>query len=88
MFRISWIAAELPDYAVITDIYYVVERRCPPNKNWMEIASDVKDTTFVMKEYRPEKDYMFRVRAGNEFGISEPSMSATIFAKPGTLQLS
>lgn len=54
----------------------------------MEIASDVKDTTFVMKEYRPEKDYMFRVRAGNEFGISEPSMSATIFAKPGTLQLS
>jgi len=41
------------------------------------------DTTYVMKDYRPEKDYMFRIRAGNEYGVSDPSMSSTLFAKSG-----
>lgn len=36
-----------------------------------------------MKNYKCEKDYMFRVRASNAYGISEPSMSATLFAKAG-----
>ena len=74
---------ELPDYAVQTDIYYIVERRCPPSKNWLEIGNDIKETSFIMKGYRPEKDYMFRVRAANVYGIGDPSMSATLFAKHG-----
>lgn len=82
VYSLTWPAGELPDYAVATEIYYVVERRCPPSKNWLEIASDVKDTSFTMKEFRPEKDYMFRIRAGNEYGVSDPSMSATLFARP------
>jgi len=73
--------AELPDYALLTEIFYVVERRCPPSKNWLEIASDVRDTSYMMKDYRPEKDYMFRIRATNEYGISDPSLSATVFSK-------
>ena len=36
-----------------------------------------------MKNYRPEKDYMFRVRAANDYGISEASMANTLFAKSG-----
>jgi hypothetical protein len=82
-FRITWQPGELPEYAVATDIYYTVERRCPPSKNWLEIASDVKETSYIMKDYRSEKDYMFRIRAGNEYGVSEPSMSTTTFAKLG-----
>ena len=58
--------------------------RCPPSKHWIEIAMDLKELSFHMKNYRCDKDYMFRVRASNEYGISEPSMSATLFAKPGT----
>ena len=86
--RLSWLPAELPDYALHTEIFYVVERRCPPSKNWLEIASDLRDTGYVMKDYRPEKDYMFRIRATNEYGISDPSLSATVFSKqPGTLYL-
>ena len=82
----SWLPGELPDYALITEIYYIVERRCPPSKNWLEIATDVKDTSYTMKDYRPEKDYMFRIRAGNEYGISDPSLSATVFSKqPGLM---
>jgi len=33
---LSWLPGELPDYALMTDILYVVERRCPPSKNWLE----------------------------------------------------
>ena len=36
-----------------------------------------------MKDYKNQKDYMFRIRAANHFGISEPSMSASLVAKPG-----
>ena len=25
-----------PDYSLVTDILYIVERRCPPSKNWLE----------------------------------------------------
>jgi len=80
-YRLSWLPGELPDYALTTEIYYIVERRCPPSKNWLEIATDVKDTSYTMKDYRPEKDYMFRIRASNEYGISDPSLSATVFSK-------
>jgi len=83
--RLSWLPGELPDYALTTDIYYIVERRCPPSKNWLEIGTDVKETSFTMKDYRPEKDYMFRIRASNEYGISDPSLSATVFSKQAGL---
>ena len=73
----------MPPHAIQTEILYIVERRNPPSKSWIEIASDVRETKFIMKNYKPEKDYMFRVRASNDYGISDPSMSATHFAKPG-----
>jgi hypothetical protein len=81
--KLAWGDGEIPVYAVQTEIHYTVERRCPPSKNWIEVASDLKETTWFMKDYRPEKDYMFRIRATNEYGISDPSMSATLFATPG-----
>lgn len=80
---LTWPAAELPAHAQQTPIYYIVERRCPPSKNWIEIATDVEETRHVMSEYKAEKDYMFRVRAFNDHGISEPSLSTTLFAKAG-----
>ena len=80
---LTWPAAELPAHAVQTPIYYIVERRCPPSKNWIEIATDVEETKYVMSEYKAEKDYMFRIRASNQYGMSEPSLSTTLFSKPG-----
>ncbi len=85
--RLTWQAASLPDNALPSDIYYIVERRNPPSKSWLEIATDLEECTYVMKNYRPEKDYMFRIRAGNQYGISDPSTSATMFAKPGQFEV-
>jgi hypothetical protein len=79
---LSWQPADLPANAVITPIYYVIERRCPPSKNWIEVASDLKECSYTMKDYRCDKDYMFRIRAGNDYGISDPSLSNTLFARP------
>ncbi|ESO11844.1 hypothetical protein HELRODRAFT_166915 [Helobdella robusta] len=79
--EISWHASEFSENAISTDVYYVVERRCPPSRNWIEIANDIKDTKYIMNEYRSEKDYMFRIRAGNEFGVSDPTLAASVFAK-------
>lgn len=83
--KLSWQPSEIPSYAVQTLITYVVERRCPPSKKWIEVAMDLKDTTWTMTDYKPQKDYMFRIRAQNEFGMSDPSMSATLFSTPGTI---
>ena len=66
-----------------TAVYYVVERRCPPSKNWLEVATDLTDTSYTMTDYQPEKDYMLRVRAANDFGVSDASPATTLFAKIG-----
>ena len=66
-----------------TCISYIVERRVPPSKRWIEIGSDLTKLSHVMKDYKSQKDYMFRIRASNDYGISEPSMSASLVAKPG-----
>lgn len=79
--KLKWQPAELPPYALPTPIYYIVERRCPPSKSWIEVGTDLKTCEFTMKNYKPEKDYMFRIRAANDYGISDPSMTNTIFAK-------
>ena len=57
--------------------------RCPPSKSWIEIATDLKELTFTLTNYKSEKDYMFRVRASNDYGVSDPSPSATLFAPSG-----
>ena len=39
---LSWQPSEIPAYAEQTEIFYIVERRCPPKKEWIEIATEVK----------------------------------------------
>ena len=56
--------------------------RCPPRREWIECVAEWTDATFEFKDYNPEKDYMFRVKAYNEYGTSDPSMSTQLFAKP------
>ena len=82
-FRISWSKVEMPKHAELCEVFYIVERRCPPSRNWIEIASELKDSHYLMKEYHSEKDYMFRVKARNKFGVSEPTMATTLYAKLG-----
>ena len=46
------------------------------------MSTDIKGVSYRMTGYKPEKDYMFRVRAVNKYGISDPSMTSTLFSAP------
>ncbi|CAD5121391.1 DgyrCDS9913 [Dimorphilus gyrociliatus] len=80
--KLEWDEATVPSQAVTTEILYTIERRCPPSKNWIELVTDLKEATYTFKGYKPEKDYLFRVKAFNKYGTSDPSMSTQVFAKP------
>jgi len=66
-----------------TAIWYIVEQRVPPSLEWIRLTTDCRDTEFQVTKYSASKDYYFRVRAANEFGIAEPSMPAMIRKKEG-----
>ena len=52
---------------------YQVEAKELPGKDWMPISTRLRDTTHYLSELEPDRDYMFRVRAENDFGVSEPT---------------
>ena len=62
-----------------------MEQRIPPSLEWVKLTTDLKDTEFTVTKYSATKDYYFRVRAANEFGIAEPSMPAMMRKKEGIL---
>lgn len=45
--NLRWKASSVPDYAVQTPIWYVVEQRVPPNLEWTKLATDVKVCLFI-----------------------------------------
>lgn len=66
---------------------YLVERkyleRMGTFSEWSVIYRDLSDTSIRIKEFDAEKDSLYRVRAENEYGLSEPSMCITFYGKPG-----
>lgn len=63
---------------------YIIERKDlarSGNTDWVQVFSRIPDTTFTMAGYNPEKDCLYRIRAENEYGVSEPSMSTTHYGR-------
>jgi hypothetical protein len=50
---------------------------------WTKIATDLKEPELKLSKYNRNKDYYFRIKAANEFGIAEPSMPAMLKKKEG-----
>ena len=44
--RLKWKASSIPDYAVQTPIWYIVEQRCPPSLEWTRLSTDCTDLSF------------------------------------------
>ena len=61
----------------------MVEVKYPPDRTWVELKSDLKTTDFVMSDYEPDREYMFRVRPYNQYGKGDVSMAVIIVPKPG-----
>ncbi|XP_076459478.1 uncharacterized protein LOC143292788 isoform X2 [Babylonia areolata] len=75
---LSWPAARLPAYLKNTKLDYIIEYRDAPSRLWANLAENVADTTYKVTGLDPEQDYMFRVRAHNDHGTSEPTLPATL----------
>lgn len=43
---LKWKPSSLPAYAVQVPIWYIIEKRIPPGKEWIEVTSEAKETTF------------------------------------------
>ncbi|CAG5119204.1 unnamed protein product, partial [Candidula unifasciata] len=71
---LTWRSVELPsritDYSTVT---YRVEVQEGPNSEWRPLARQINGTHFHATKLRPDIDYSFRVRAENDFGISDPT---------------
>ena len=64
-------------------ITYVIEKREPPGHVWTVLVKDVTGTRYDVTGLNKEQDYMFRVRAKNEFGTSEPTLPLTLYRERG-----
>lgn len=52
--------------------HYVVERRDVTSVHWIQVASQVKSTTFTVQGLTESQEYLFRVMACNENGMGPP----------------
>lgn len=52
---------------------YILEQRHLPDGDWNQAASDLDLCEYRLEGKRPDIDYEFRIRAKNEYGISEPT---------------
>lgn len=48
-FTLKWKASSMPQYAIQTPIWYIVEQRMPPSLEWVKIATDLKETKFQVR---------------------------------------
>ncbi|XP_077868412.1 twitchin-like, partial [Saccoglossus kowalevskii] len=62
---------------------YVVEKKKVNEDTWIKVSNSVPSTKYTVKMLDENQDYVFRVRATNQYGVSEPLESA----KPVTVKL-
>ena len=86
--KLQWRSAELPvhimDYAPVT---YRVEAQELPGGNWVTVARGVPHTDFKVTGLNPKNDYCFRIRAENDYGVSDPTRPVTIGRRAGMCML-
>ena len=83
--RLSWTPARIPVYAKKTPITYTVEKKEPSDMEWIPIIAKHNETSFLIPHIKPEQDYLFRVCAENQFGLSEPTLPAALTRSKGKL---
>jgi len=52
--------------------HYIVERRDITSSHWIQVASQVKSTSFTVQGLTENQEYLFRVMACNENGMGPP----------------
>ena len=68
---------------------YIIERKDLGDvaSDWTIVSRDLADTTLTLTDFDVGRDYLYRVRANNDYGLSEPSMVASYHAKSGSWRI-
>nr|AZI15635.1 UNC-22 [Auanema rhodensis] len=67
---LSWKPPKSDGGAPITN--YIVEKCNPRDGRWEKVSSFIRNTTYTVPGLHHNQQYKFRVRAENQFGISDP----------------
>lgn len=78
---LTWRPARVPSNS--TPPTYNVEIRKLPNMNWQRLAGGLTMTTYKATKLNPDRSYMFRIKAENEYGTSGSTMPASL-GRPGS----
>lgn len=79
---LRWFSARTPAYGKLSPIKYTVEVKEQWAKAWHPLIMDLTENKFQVKDIHPQQSYAFRVKAENEFGETEPTMTATLIRNP------
>lgn len=81
---LSWRSVDIPsritDYAPVT---YRIEAQEPPLTEWRPLARRIPHTHYVLTGLKPSQEYNFRIRAENDFGLSEPTPTVNLRKRSG-----
>ena len=78
--ELAWKQARVPDSIKhSSNLTYTIEVRTPPSFEWRELVSSLKEQNHTVKKLHPRIDYIFRIRAWNEYGCSEPSLPVSLY---------
>lgn len=84
--KMQWRSVELPsritDYSPVT---YKIDVQEGTSSEWMTLARGIPHTDFHLTTLNPDKQYTFRVRAENDYGVSEPTQPVTLVKRAGIL---
>ncbi|XP_064597938.1 twitchin-like [Liolophura sinensis] len=78
---LTWRPARVPSNS--NPPLYNVEIRKLPNMNWQRLAGGLTMTTYKATKLNPDRSYMFRIKAENEYGTSGSTMPASL-GRPGS----
>jgi len=68
-----------PDHEQYGEITYCVEFKESHSHTWRKVAAGLRETRFDAKNLEMSRQYYFRVRVENEFGMSDPSPAVNTF---------
>ncbi|XP_034725244.1 immunoglobulin-like and fibronectin type III domain-containing protein 1 isoform X3 [Etheostoma cragini] len=72
---ISW--APSPDQELDDRLYYVVSQHDSNTRVWKTVADRLFANTYTANNILPGRQYLFRIYAKNDMGLSDPSQSPT-----------
>ncbi|KAL3855233.1 hypothetical protein ACJMK2_014453 [Sinanodonta woodiana] len=76
---LTWGSARTPSYVKRSAVTYIVEMREPSSNTWTTLVKGWKENSYTVRNLNADTDYIFRIKACNEFGMSEPTLPFSLF---------